>query len=70
MTPVPSAQQQARAAIKKYGGVRKAAQALRINYAVLSLLATGKRTSASPRTLRALGLRRQIELYQIREAQS
>lgn len=53
-------QERAKAAITKHGGVRKAAKALKINYAVLSLLASGKRISASARTLRALGLTKQV----------
>ena len=55
---MPIVQERARAAITQHGGLRKAARALRINVTVLSLLADGKRKSASPKTLRALGLKR------------
>jgi hypothetical protein len=50
--------ERARAAIEKHNGVRAAARALRISAGVLSMLADGKRPSASPKTLRALGLKR------------
>jgi len=58
-------QARAQAAIDQHKGLAKAARALRINRSVLCLLATGKRTSASPRTLRALGLksRRRLEVF-------
>jgi hypothetical protein len=52
-------QQQARMAVKQHGGVRKAARALGINYSLLSKLQDGRRTSASEKTLRALGLTRE-----------
>ena len=55
---MPIVQEYAKAAIDKHGGVRPAARKLRISAGVLSLLADGKRPSASPKTLRALGLRR------------
>lgn len=59
-------QDMARAAVQKHGGVRKAAQALGIDSALLSKLQDGTRQSASPRTLKALGL---IKLVRpIREA--
>ena len=51
-------QERARAAIEQHGGVRPAARALRISAGVLSLLADGKRSSAGPKTLRALGIKR------------
>ncbi len=58
-------QERAIAAVKRHGGVGAAARALRINRSVLSLLADGKRRSASRRTLAALGLRaqRHIEIF-------
>jgi DNA-binding Xre family transcriptional regulator len=52
-------QTRARAAVKQHNGLRKAAKALGVNYSTLSLLQTGKRASASERTLRALGLTRE-----------
>jgi DNA-binding Xre family transcriptional regulator len=52
--------ERARAAVKKHGGLRKAARALGVNYSTLSLLQNGKRPSASERTLQALGLTRKI----------
>lgn len=55
---MPIVQERAKAAVEQHGGVRPAARALRISAGVLSLLADGKRKSASPRTLRALGLKR------------
>jgi hypothetical protein len=52
--------ERARAAVQQHGGVRKAARALNINPGVLSLLADGKRLTAGPRTLRALGVKRML----------
>ena len=52
------AQQRAQEVIKQHGGVLKASRALRINKTVLSLLASGDRTSASPKTLRLLGVKK------------
>ena len=53
-------QQRAQAAVKQHRGVRKAARALGIDYGLLAKLASGKRASASERTLRALGLTRAV----------
>ena len=49
-------QERARAAIKQHGGLRKAAQALKIDHSTLLYLAEGKRLTARPKTLRRLGL--------------
>jgi hypothetical protein len=49
--------QAASQAIKTHGSLRKAADKLNIHYTLLSMLASGKRTSASPETLEKLGLR-------------
>lgn len=49
--------QRALEVIEQHGGTARAARALRINRTVLTLLADGTRTSCSPETLRALGLR-------------
>ena len=57
--------ERARAAVQQHGGVRKAARALNINPGVLSLLADGKRLSAGPRTLRALGLKRRLSVEHV-----
>lgn len=53
-------QQTARSAIVKHGSVTAAARALRVNQGLLSQLANGQRKSASPKTLRRLGLVRQL----------
>jgi hypothetical protein len=44
-------------AIKKHGSLRKAGKALGIHYSLLSLLASGQRTTASEATLEKLGLK-------------
>jgi hypothetical protein len=61
-------QERARAAIRKHGGLRKAAKALGINHSTLLYLADGKRTAATERTLRALGIQRAYRA--VREAAS
>jgi hypothetical protein len=55
-------QDRARQIIEHYQGAARAARALRINRSVLSMLADGTRKSASPRTLRALGLKAKREV--------
>lgn len=57
---MPILQTRARAVIHEHGGLRLAARKLRINHTVLSMLADGKRTGASERTLRALGLTKRV----------
>jgi hypothetical protein len=53
-------QKAAREAVKKHGSVVQAAQALGINRTVLRLLHDCKRTSASEKTLRRLGLTKEV----------
>jgi hypothetical protein len=50
----------AREAIKKHGGLIKASNALKVNSSVLSLMASGQKRSASPKTLKRLGLKREF----------
>jgi hypothetical protein len=50
-------QRAAKKAIEQHGGAARAARALQINRSVLQLLADCKRTSASDKTLRRLGLK-------------
>jgi hypothetical protein len=53
-------QKKAREAIKQYGGLLKAAAALQIDQSTMSRVASGKKRSVSPKTLRRLGLKRAI----------
>ena len=63
---MPILQQRARAAIKTHGGLRKAARTLGINHSTLLFLAEGKRTTATQKTLRKLGLEAAVRV--LREA--
>ena len=62
MTPIQKA---AKAAIKKHGGLRKAARVMGISPAYLCRLQNGERTNGSPETLAKLGIRRRVIYSQV-----